>query len=323
MRTVLVILVMGVSVQAFSQLPSASEKLANELCPPHFSERQKVEAIFQWITGNISYNLRLERRKIIDEEEGEDDTSSTLRPLDHRVAETVIRRREAVCDGYARLFKSLCDHAGIRSERITGYARTSLSRSGERFRTNHSWNAVFIDSAWHLLDVTWASGYISFRADRFIRAYDPGYFLTPPSRFIEDHFPEDPKWTLLEHTPVPKEFARGPFRYGAFTTSRITSFLPSKGVIPASPGDTIRFEIESASRRLNEPNYMQVGDTFITDDPGAGAGSVGGNKLEALYVVPVNPPEWIFVSWNGETILRYRLAISQKLTAGLKQREED
>ena len=92
------------------------------------------------------------------ETEVEDNTP--LKPLSERVAETVLQRKVAVCDGYARLFTTLCDYAGIRSAIIVGYARAGTNKPAKRFGINHYWNAVMIDGNWYLLDATWASGYL-------------------------------------------------------------------------------------------------------------------------------------------------------------------
>ena len=88
--------------------------------------------------------------------------------LDERVARIVLKRKQTVCAGYARLFKTLCDFAGIKSEIITGYAKTNLM-SSRQFKCNHNWNAVLIDSNWYLLDATWASGYLKFFRNRIYK----------------------------------------------------------------------------------------------------------------------------------------------------------
>jgi transglutaminase/protease-like cytokinesis protein 3 len=142
-----------------------------------------------------------------------DDANDTgaLKPLNERVAEGVLRKRVAFCDGYARLFKTLCDYAGITSELITGYAKTSnRKRTDYSFRSNHRWNAVMIDSTWKLLDATWASGYISSGSNDFVRRFDDKYFLSPPEEFIKDHYPEDTRWTLLPSPPSFKDYLNAP-----------------------------------------------------------------------------------------------------------------
>ncbi len=52
---------------------------------------------------------------------------------------------EAVCEGYTKAYKLLCDRAGIECVSVYGVARDE----------NHSWNYIKLDGAWYLVDVTW------------------------------------------------------------------------------------------------------------------------------------------------------------------------
>ena len=176
------------------------------------TDREKVRAIFRWITEHIDYNVMpFGQRKNITRQfyEEPDDSTVALPPLNERVAAKVLNKGVAFCEGYSRLFKTLCDHAGIKAEIIYGYARTNNNR---RFAVNHTWNSVYIDSSWYLLDVTWASGVVCY-GNEYIRQYNDFYFLTPPSEFIRDHYPEDLQWTLLNDPPVYREYGQSPFRY--------------------------------------------------------------------------------------------------------------
>ena len=235
--------------------------------------------------------------------------------LNERIAVEVLKKREAVCDGYARLFKILCDYAGLRSEIITGYARSNMDRMGSQFKSNHRWNAVLLDSTWHLLDVTWASGYISYGSDQFIKAYDNYYFMTPPEQFIRDHYPEDSRWTLLTNPPTLKEFYRTPFKHSAFSKYSIVSFAPAKGIIEASIGDTIKVELtmtynekhEIASDTLkDEINILPV--AFFLDSLKPVSND---NKKRISYRYTINSPgiEWLNVIYNDDVVLRYKLNI--------------
>ncbi|MDP4262966.1 MAG: transglutaminase domain-containing protein [Bacteroidota bacterium] len=288
--------------------------LARELTGKCTTDLQKVTAIFRWITDNISYNMQaITRNKnsalFFDEP---DDTSKALKPLDERVAETVLRRRVAVCDGYSRLFKSLCDYAGIRSEVVTGYARVSWNNSRSKFRSNHKWNAVFIDSSWYLLDATWASGFVTYRGDEFVHEYDSKYFLSPPEQFIRDHYPEDLVWTLLKKPPTLSEFYQAPFHYTAFIRSGITSYLPAKGIIEAAAGDSIHFEVKV---RGDKNIYVSAAPPVEPDDNGDNDDDEPEINYEknavCTYTVTGNSPEWLYVICNGETILRYKLNIKK------------
>lgn len=236
-----------------------------------------------------------------------DDTGKILKPLNLRVAETVLRRRMAVCDGYARLFKTFCDYAGIPSEVVMGYARVNGGGGRSKFKSNHTWNAVYIDSAWYLLDATWASGFTNYRGDEFTRAYDDKYFLTSPDQFILDHYPEDITWTLLKDPPAPGEFYSGPFRYTGFVKSRIDTYRPAKGIVEAAVGDSIRFEVESSSEQgLLFVSDRQPVDTIWSDDEPV---IIGGRKKSFTYTVTDPAAEWLYVTCNGRIILRYRLNI--------------
>jgi transglutaminase/protease-like cytokinesis protein 3 len=191
--------------------PLTPQELAHKLTAPYKTEMDKVRSIFSWIADNISYNVRPSFNRNAPPVYDDPNDTAALKPLSERVAEGVLIKRVAFCDGYARLFKTLCDYSGITSELITGYGKTSnKKRTDLNFRSNHRWNAVMIDSTWHLLDVTWASGYISSASSDFVRRMDDKYFLSPPEVFIKDHYPEDVKWTLLPSPPAFKDYLNAP-----------------------------------------------------------------------------------------------------------------
>ena len=153
-----------------------ADTLAKQLASLGKTDREKVRAIFRWITEHIDYNVMPfgQRKKIPRQFYKEPDYSNAaLPPLNERIAAKVLNTGVAFCDGYSRLFKTLCDHAGIKAEVIYGYARTNNNR---RFAVNTAWNSVYIDSSWYLLDVTWASGVVSY-GNEYIRQYNDFYFL--------------------------------------------------------------------------------------------------------------------------------------------------
>ena len=288
---------------------SAVESLSKKLTSSCKTDYEKVRSIFLWITDNISYHTRSvsNTRKKTWERVVEDieDTSSTLKPLVEHVAEIVLQRRIAVCDGYTKLFKSLCDHAGIRNEIIMGYAKSNFG-SGSKLRTNHSWNAVYVDSSWHLLDVTWASGFVY--GSLYVKSFDDYYFFTSPRHFIRDHYPEDLQWTLLNDPPLPRELYQSPFLYTEFLRQRIASFSPAKGIIDAAIGDTIRFNIESEYPKISLTVTAKAGTDSLTATP---VSSING-KAKYHYIVNDDAVKWLYVICNDEIILRYRLNVKNQ-----------
>lgn len=70
----------------------------------------------------------------------------------------------AVCEGYTKAFKALCDRAGIPCRIVFGVA------DGE----NHGWNYVQLDGGWYLVDCTWDDPVASVDIlgyDHFLRGF--------------------------------------------------------------------------------------------------------------------------------------------------------
>ena len=320
-----------ISIPCFSQQEqddikkiSRKEWLSETLTPPalaqqltfsHSNDLQKVKAIFYWITENISYRTRptRSRKKALPVLIEEINDTAALKPLDERVAENVLDDRVAVCDGYARLFKTLCIYSGIQAEVINGYARTEATKKIQRFRPNHSWNAVMIDSVWHLLDVTWASGYITWHGGEFVRHLDEQYFLASPEQFIREHYPDDLRWTLMDDPPLMPEFRHSPFKQKSFSKYQITSYNPEKGVIEASHGDTILIELETANaekdRQVSSDPFLDT-TIYSTATSALLVPSTGMNgKIMYTYIASTPTVQWLYILYNDDIILRYKLQI--------------
>ena len=299
---------------------TSPDTLAYMLTAPYSTELEKVRSVFRWITEHIEYNtLRFQPYNVYHDDgiESEEDSLPGLRPLDERVSRIVLKRKQTVCEGYARLFKTLCDFAGIKSEIITGYARTGMN-NGKRFGCNHNWNAVMIDSNWYLLDATWASGYLSFSGTQFIKDYNNYYFLTSPKYFIQDHYPQDIKWTLLDNPPTISEFNYSPFKPAAFNHYKINAYSPSKGIIHAHVGDSIKIELETDDelKTLALTDVADMDSSFIASVDSIAltskAATVTPNKISCMYFVTSENPQWLQVIYKGDIIMRYKLNIDKE-----------
>jgi hypothetical protein len=322
MRWLLSISFLLLQTAAFTQ--TSPEALAKQLIAPCKNELAKVTAIFRWITDNISYKIKpgpgrgSNKISIIESRKMDD---GPIKPLNERVAETVLQKREAVCDGYARLFTLLCDYAGIRSEIIVGFAKNSTNKPVRRFGVNHYWNAVMIDGIWHLLDATWASGYLSFRRDEFIREYDEKYFLTAPEIFIQDHYPDDIRWTLLPDSKIPEEFYRSPFKQKSFIKYQIISFYPVSGIIEAFIGDTIRLSLETdigefgrnvSPDLLIDSTIFFHSPSWIFLRPDMSEKPASQNRHNYIYTVASPEIEWLYLLYNDDLVLRYKVNVKKK-----------
>lgn len=297
-------------------------QLSTLLTSGYNSEKEKVSAIFHWITGNISYFRPQQfKKKNKSEIYDLDDYPGPLPTLTERVARQVLKERTAVCEGYARLFQSLCAHTGIRAEIVTGYAKNRGIGNGSRFKSNHSWNAVMIDSKWYLVDATWASGFIAGPSGEFVRHYDPYYFMASPEDFIQHHYPDDLRWALMENPPVIAEYRAAPFHQRSFNKYQITSFFPSRGIIEAAVGDTIRLQLETslanrnysiASDSLWEEMALLKAPVYAFIKPSAmGPGA----RVQYNFTVESADVQWLYVMYNDDAVLRYRLNIKREKTA--------
>jgi hypothetical protein len=168
------------ALQASREAEQSIDSLARYLVGPARNEREKVRALFRWITDRIAYDVDA----YYGVAEGDDTPAG------------VLARRKAVCEGYANLFKELCDRAGIEAVVIHGYGKGLGAVPGEDVAAlNHAWNAVKIDGAWHLLDVCWSAGFVERK--QFYKEFMESYYLPLPEQMILDHFPTDPAWQLL------------------------------------------------------------------------------------------------------------------------------
>ena len=322
MKWILSILFLSLSIPAFSQESLAL--LVDRLTNTHQTEKEKVTAIFNWVTDNISYRVKSNSRTaaaLATHTNFAMEDNSPLKSLNERVAEEVLQKRVTVCDGYARLFTTLCDYAGIRSEIIVGYAKSGTNKPTRRFGVNHYWNAVMIDGTWYLLDATWASGYISHQGDEFIQEYDENYFLTPPKTFIQDHYPDDARWTLLPDSEVPEEFRKSPFKQKSFSKYQINSFYPAKGVIETFVGDTIRLKLETGMKEtgrnvcpdlLIDSAIFTHSPSWVFLSPDKTKNPSSDNEYNYHYTVASTGVEWLYLLYNNDLVLRYKINVKNK-----------
>jgi len=303
------------------------DTLAYKLTAPFTTDLQKVRALFKWITDNIEYNVNIYPRTIRTRALGQRvdhklDSIVANKSLDERVAYTVLHNKVALCNGYARLFKTLCDYAGIKSEIITGYARTNLGT--RKFKSNHTWNAVYIDSAWYLLDATWASGYISYGFDKFVQEFNEQYFLTPPEQMIRSHYPEDPRWALLPDPPLMAEYKQAPFKPTAFIKYTIKNYQPSSGIVEAAVGDTLVFVLQSSD--VKKDRTIAPENNFDSLEMSARTNWAFlqplDNKMGATttyhYVVTSADINYLNLVYNNDVVLRYRLKVKGKKEEDLR-----
>lgn len=160
----------------------------------------KVKLLHDWICDNIAYDVDV----FTEDGAGLQDY------------ESVLKKRKAVCVGYANLMSAMCYYAKIEVDIIPGWSKGFNYPGYLREKSDHAWNAVKIGGRWKLIDVTWDAGFVDYGT--FIKHYSDNYLNLTPAQFIYSHFPEDEKWQLLNEKEIrsPERFVKEPFVPGIF-----------------------------------------------------------------------------------------------------------
>lgn len=188
-------------------------------------ERSCTRAIYDWIAFNISYDCVGYHHK------GQQNTSVS----------NVLKYRTAVADGYAMLFKAMCEHRHITCNAIKGYSRNVSKNIGKSKKNpDHSWNAVNIRNQWYLVDVCWAAGITDAKKKAFSAEFNDSYFFPDPERFALTHYPANRKWQLNDEPISRSEFTWSPMPLGDYINSDVIATNQRKGVLRGHPGDCKR-----------------------------------------------------------------------------------
>ncbi len=232
------------------------------------SEHEKFRAIFRWITENIEYNK----------------TAGSLTDGDK-----IIRKNKAVCQGFSNLLKEMCATVNIPCEVVTGYTKTEVKDINKKLRkTDHAWNTVSLYGKKYLVDVTWATSKYNVTARKFIKEFDEHYYLTPPEKFILDHFPKEKKFQLLNKPISSKKFIRTPIYYPDFFHMNLIEITPNTGKLKGKAGTAVVFtikgpdEYKSAGMLINTDKYILPLELKKTENPTSYSFEFTFDK-EALY----------------------------------------
>jgi transglutaminase/protease-like cytokinesis protein 3 len=264
-------------------------KLADSLTAKFSEEHQKARAIYRWITDNIAYDCKAYH-------------NPGKRTDDY---EEVLKKRKAVCAGYASLFKVLCDYAGLDCEIVKGYVRNTYRGIGdERIEDNHAWNAVRLNDKWYLVDVTWGSGYTDEKVKRFTKSYSDNYFLTDPKLFILSHYPNNKKWQLLDRTVSKKKFLSFPYVWDGYYDNKVVAFAPRKGIIRTGAGNPVHF-------RFKTENDIKITSVSVYTDfdqkPEEVKVKMTRKGISFKYTFPKKGDYYISLALNSEHTILYKV----------------
>lgn len=128
-------------------------RLVNVIIKGKESDKEKFDAIFNWVVQNIDYDYYTYF------------TSGGSFPM---TVKKILKTKKGLCINYAFLMDTLCAIAEIKNTTILGYAKDELFDLHDSiYVDNHAWNAVRLDGLWYLYDVAFSSGEIFYRYTKF------------------------------------------------------------------------------------------------------------------------------------------------------------
>ncbi|CAM1371128.1 conserved hypothetical protein [Tenacibaculum litopenaei] len=275
------------------------------------SEVTKFNAIYRWICHNIasdltlhstiqSYRQKYQRTPVLLQQKN--------REFNKIVFKKLVSEKKTICTGYAYLLKKMANSIGIPCVIVHGYARSVDANSTQLNRPNHSWNAVKLAGKWYLCDPTWSSGYFVGN-DQFIADYNPGYFLTDPKKFAQNHDPIHKKWLLLAE-PLSRDFTALPFVYDPAFKLGIHPITPNKLYNRYRPGKRILFKISAT-------NHLNTADLKITIDSQGVSKTLNPERISKRKNIlsfevtpPVNTSFELHISYQNELLTTYAFSPS-------------
>lgn len=209
------------------------------------SDREKTEAIYDWIIDNIRYNYKA-------------DNSSDFRIQTDPIQ--IVNTKIAICSEYVILLSDLLSKANIRSEAVTGYCKNCESADGIFAIPTHVWSAVFLDSSWMIMDVTWDA--VLFKPKNKKNPYrSKKYFLKSSKEFLIDHLPAMPMWQLSDSTMTLDGFIHSSYNggyeeYGKSYRKSIEDFSSLSPFFKRLEESKVTYEFNPSSKNANA--YGQI-----------------------------------------------------------------
>lgn len=188
-------------------------KLTKYLCEGIEDDQLKANLIYNWITHNLTFNLKDAKKP---EKQNPD-------------VKEVLRNTNTVGNGYTNLFVAMCREANMNAVPIIGYSKKFYHNLGGDFHiAKVGLCAVLINGTWQFIDPVSGSGIISHEPKWlrkqinkiskkdvlyveegvFVAKYRPEFFMIPPQKVRDNFLAADPIWQLLS-PPMPLSIYKG------------------------------------------------------------------------------------------------------------------
>lgn len=243
---------LGTIVDSLTQRCNATqEQLVREL--------QVSRTFFYWLARNIAFDCKAWHHP-------KQDAAS---------ASAALTDRKATSEGFARLFKAMCDLAHIPCEVISGVYRFRPEDIGKFDpEARQFWNIIQIENTKFLIDASLGGGSTDDAVRRIIPEYTDAWWLSTRMSFALSHFPDNSSDQLLEIPLTRTEFTQAPLVHPAAIAINILPGRKLKGILRGreDTSEVIRctalFPEKIRSVNLSYDNNAPVPATFNADEFG-------------------------------------------------------
>lgn len=307
--------------------------LVNELTLHCKNDLEKARSIYTWITENIIYDAKEfnKNKKIAYTCKKASDCQKKKANWELEVINKALRKKKAVCSGYALLFYKMCGMANVQSLYVSGFTKSKPNQIGKMGIDNHAWNMLFIDNKTYYIDVTWAAGFCEVAQNgtlkKCIKKRNDFYWLTPIEKFTINHFPKNPQ-------DIPNfNISKDSFKNQPFVDHSIIDNLenlnPKTGILKVVLGDTLTFSF-SLNQNLKKiqinTNLKRNPSPFYTDQEGII--KISEKKMEKQeyiaftninhayelnYIIDNENIRFIDILWDFNTKIRYLITVTKPI----------
>jgi len=273
--------------------------ISAKLTKPFDDKMEKARAIYDWITGNITYDVKMARSGNISKNSGDE----------------VLLYRKAVGIGFATLFQDMCSSADIRCLTADGFIKNTIEDINEKSsEINHSWDVVQLGQSpdkWFYVDAAFGSGSVDATGKIFTRSFTSGYFFANKQLFNWQHFPDNEAWKL---GPAPKsksEFNTLPIIKNAAFDLDLSKFAPAQGFVKAALNKEVSFKFSFGNGAIDVTKVSIVyGDArkLRTKDP---VFNYSGNNLSFNYKFEIEGDYPVTVLINGKELITYHFQVDE------------
>lgn len=120
---------------SFQALEQKASSIVASVIKPEMAEREKAQALSNYVAQNVKYDFA-----------GFQQYQNGQNVYNQQTAYAALVNGSAICQGFARAYKLLCDKAGIPCIVVFGTTK--------QFGTAHAWNRIKLDGKWETVDTS-------------------------------------------------------------------------------------------------------------------------------------------------------------------------